>query len=239
MDDKNKKGNTVTYWGGLGGRGGEWRETEAERQTRTYRECACLDIDLACSINHNTQILVSFSYYLPTNSNRIWIRRANNNNNNNGHFYGAWSLARSRAQCAVQKAAEKCINTYNGQERKKEKKKEKKRFRPNTYNGQDFFFKERKKKKRKKKGFSLYAHQPRKNLHTGISVNKPKLPVTKHDQTLILAHMYDTSRYTANTKKYSGILHTHTHTHTHTLTHSHTHTHTHTHTQVGRGWVGY
>ena len=37
------------------------------------------------------------------------------NNNNNRHFYGAWSLARSRAQCAVQKAAEKCINTYNGQ----------------------------------------------------------------------------------------------------------------------------
>ena len=31
--------------------------------------------------------------------------------NNNGHFYGAWSLARSRAQCAVQKAAEKCIKT--------------------------------------------------------------------------------------------------------------------------------
>ena len=39
-------------------------------------------------------------------------------NNNNGHFYGAWSLARSRAQCAVQKAAEKCINTYNGQDKK-------------------------------------------------------------------------------------------------------------------------
>ena len=28
--------------------------------------------------------------------------------------------------------------------------------------------------------------------------------------------MYDTCRYTANTKMYSGILHTHTHTHTHT-----------------------
>jgi len=27
--------------------------------------------------------------------------------------------------------------------------------------------------------------------------------------------MYDTSRYTANTKMYSGILHTHTHTYTH------------------------
>ena len=39
-------------------------------------------------------------------------------NNNNGHFYGAWSLARSRAQGAVQKAAEKCINTYNGQNKK-------------------------------------------------------------------------------------------------------------------------
>ena len=32
-----------------------------------------------------------------------------------GHFYGARSLARSRAQCAVHKAAEKCINTHNGQ----------------------------------------------------------------------------------------------------------------------------
>ena len=99
-------------------------------------------------------------------------------NNNNGHFYGAWSLARSRAQCAVQKAAEKCINTYNGQDIKN-------------------------------KSFGLYVRQPCKNLHTGISVNKLKLPVTKHDQTLILAHMYDTSRYTANTKMYSGILHTH------------------------------
>ena len=109
-------------------------------------------------------------------------------NNNNGHFYGAWSLARSRAHCAVQKAAEKCINTYNGQGIKN-------------------------------KSFGLYARQPRKNLHTGISVNKPELPVTKHDQTLILAHMHDTSRYTANTKKYSGILHTHTHLHTYTHTH--------------------
>ena len=35
-------------------------------------------------------------------------------NDNNGHFYGAWSLA----QCAVQKAAEKCINTYSGQNKK-------------------------------------------------------------------------------------------------------------------------
>ena len=95
--------------------------------------------------------------------------------NNNGHFYGAWSLARSRAQCAVQK----CINTYNGQN---------------------------------KKGFRPYDRQPRKNLHTAISVNKPKFSVTKHDQTLILALMYDTSRYTANAKMYSGILHTHTHT---------------------------
>ena len=36
----------------------------------------------------------------------------NDDNNNNGHFYGALSLARSRAQCAVQKEAEKCISTY-------------------------------------------------------------------------------------------------------------------------------
>ena len=62
------------------------------------------------------------------------------------------SIARSRAQCAVQNAAEKCINTYNGQN---------------------------------KKGFRPYDRQPRKNLHTAISVNKPNLSVTKHDQTLI------------------------------------------------------
>ena len=49
-----------------------------------------------------------------------------------------------------------------------------------------------------KKGFGPYDRQPRKNLHTAISVNKPKLSVTKHDQTLILAHMY---------------IYTHTHTH--------------------------
>ena len=55
----------------------------------------------------------------------------------------------------VQKAAEKSINTYNGQN---------------------------------KKGFGPYDHQPRKNLHTAMSV-------TKHDQTMILAHMYDKSRY--------------------------------------------
>ena len=113
-------------------------------------------------------------------------------NNNNGHFYGAWSLARSRAQCAIQTAAEKCINTYNGQN---------------------------------KKGFRPYDHQPCKNLHTAISVNKPKLLVTKDDQTLILAHMYDTSRYTANTKMYRGILRACTHTHTCTPPPPHTHTH--------------
>ena len=33
-----------------------------------------------------------------------------------------------------------------------------------------------------KKGFWPYDRQPRKNLHTAISVNKPKLSVTKHDQ---------------------------------------------------------
>ena len=69
----------------------------------------------------------------------------------------------------------------------------------------------------KQKGFRPYDCQPCKNLHTAISVNKPKLSVTRHDQTLIWAHMYDTSRYTANTKMYSRILHTHTHTHTHRL----------------------
>ena len=53
-----------------------------------------------------------------------------------------------------------------------------------------------------KKGFGPYDHQPRKNLHTAILVNKPQLSVTKHDQTLILAHMYGTSRYTTNTKMY-------------------------------------
>ena len=63
----------------------------------------------------------------------------------------------------------------------------------------------------KKEGFRPYDRQPRKNLHTATTVNKPELSVTKHDQTLIWVHMYDTSRYTANTKMYSGILHTHTH----------------------------
>ena len=49
---------------------------------------------------------------------------------------------------------------------------------------------EKKKKKKKKKGFGLYARKPRKNLHTGISVNKPKLPVTKHDQTDFSTHVW-------------------------------------------------
>ena len=122
-----------------------------------------------------------YIFLLPTTAINFLCHRFNNNNN--GHFCGALSIGRSRAQCAIQKAAEKCINIYNGQN---------------------------------KKGFGPYDCQPRKNLHTAISVNKPKLSVTKHDQTLILAHMYDTSRYTANTKMYSRILHTHVHTHTHT-----------------------
>jgi len=60
------------------------------------------------------------------------------NNNNKGHFYGTWSLARSRAQCAVQKAAEKCIKHIQWT--------------------------------KKEKGFRPYDRQPRKNLHTSISV---------------------------------------------------------------------
>ena len=44
-----------------------------------------------------------------------------------------------------------------------------------------------------KKGFEPYDHQPRKNLHTAISVNEAKLSGTKLYQTTILAHMYDTS----------------------------------------------
>ena len=79
------------------------------------------------------------------------------------------------------KSCRKCINTYNGQN---------------------------------KKGFGPYDRQPRKNLHTAISVNKPKLSATKHVQTLILAHMYDKSRYTANTKMYRGILRARARTHT-------------------------
>ena len=69
--------------------------------------------------------------------------------------------------------------------------------------------------KKKEKGFRSCDRQTCKNLHTAISVTKPKLSATKHDQTLILAQVYDTSRYTANTKMYSGILHTHTHTRMH------------------------
>ena len=96
----------------------------------------------------------------------------------------------------------------------------------NTYNGQ----------KRRRKRFGPYDRQPRNNLHTAISANKPKLSATKHDQTLILAHMYDTSRYTANTKMYSGILHTHTHTHA--RTHARTHTHRWGGGGGGGGWGG-
>ena len=35
--------------------------------------------------------------------------------NNNEHFYDALTLAKSKAQWAVQKDPEKCIKTYNGQ----------------------------------------------------------------------------------------------------------------------------
>ena len=61
----------------------------------------------------SSQVKFLFAYWAVQWS---WIARVNNNNN--GHFYGAWSLARSRTQCAVQKSAEKCINTYNGQNKK-------------------------------------------------------------------------------------------------------------------------
>ena len=58
--------------------------------------------------------------------------------------------AKSKEECAVQKDAEKCQNTHNGQA--------------------------------KKPPGRTTAVLPRKNLHTAISVNTPKLSVTKHDQ---------------------------------------------------------
>ena len=77
--------------------------------------CKCVCVLLLCGGTQN-----SAAYETP-DSGLFWHYEnvETNNNNNNGHFYGAWSLARSRAQCAVQKAAEKkCINTYNGQDLK-------------------------------------------------------------------------------------------------------------------------
>ena len=138
--------------------------------------CALKPLKSSLSIQvEHSNVVHSLVFPVKTCSALRSLKSYNNNNyNNNGHLYGAWSLARSRAQCAVQKAAEKCMNTYNGQN---------------------------------KKGFRPYNCQARKNLHPAISVNK-----VVSNQTLILAHMYGTSGYTANTKMYSGILHTHTHT---------------------------
>ena len=109
------------------------------------------------------------------------------NNNNTGHFYGAWSPARAWAQCAIPKEAEKCINTYKGQN-----------------------------KKMSKVSGHMTAN-PHKNLHTAISVNKPKLSVTKHHQTLIWfwAHVYNitiTSRYIVQIQKCTVGYCTHIHT---------------------------
>ena len=39
----------------------------------------------------------------------------NTTTNNNGHIYGAWSLAKSKAQSIMQKHAQKDINIYNTQ----------------------------------------------------------------------------------------------------------------------------
>ena len=128
-----------------------------------------------------------------TNSNN------NNNNNNNEHFYGAWSLAKSRAQCAVQKAAVKCTNTYDRQN--------------------------------KKVSGHTTAKSCRKNWLTAISVNKPKLSVTKHDQTLIWAHTYIIQVDILQTQKRTAgyCTHTRTHARAHARTHAHTHTRARTH----------
>ena len=44
-------------------------------------------------------------------------RNDDDDNNNNGHFYGAESHAKSKAQCSVQKNTEKCINNTMERER--------------------------------------------------------------------------------------------------------------------------
>ena len=76
--------------------------------------------------------------------------------------------ARSRAQCAVQKAAlRKMYKTYNGGGVGGGG--EGRRYLAGRYLA----------------WFKPYDCQPRKNLHTASSVNKPKLSVIKHDQTLI------------------------------------------------------
>ena len=49
------------------------------------------------------QLLDSVAFFNNNNNN--------NHNNNKGHFYSTWSLAWSKTQCVIQKAAEKCINT--------------------------------------------------------------------------------------------------------------------------------
>ena len=61
--------------------------------------------------------------------------------------------------------------------------------------------------------------RPCTNLHTAISVNKPKLSVIKQDQTLIWAHIYNTSRYTQKyTVEYRAHARAHTHKHIHANT---------------------
>ena len=69
-----------------------------------------------CVALHSSMLLCTVLCYRGIEGRSLAVH--SNNNNNNGHFYGAWSLARSRAQCAVQKNAEKFINTYNGQNKK-------------------------------------------------------------------------------------------------------------------------
>ena len=68
-----------------------------------------------------------------------------------------WPLATSKAQCAAQGDAEKCINVYNGQN---------------------------------KKALGHMTDEPCKNLHTAVSINKPKQSVSKHDQTVMWVHTY-------------------------------------------------
>ena len=68
------------------------------------------------------------------------------NNNNNGHFYGIWPLAKSKAQCAMQKMQEK-----------------------------HKVYKHKQCTNKKVSGHT--TAKPRKNLHTAILVNKPKVQI--------------------------------------------------------------
>ena len=131
-----------------------------------------------------------------------------------------WSLARSRAQCAVQKAVEKCINWHTID-----------------------------KIERPFSSGHATARTTQEFTYSNISVNKSKLSVTKHGQTQsdLNTHVWYKPQINCKYKNavQRDIAHRHTHTHTHWHSHTHTHTHwhkrvhTHTHGLGGGGGINY